>query len=163
MQQSNAFSVLKILHISLLISMAIFGITAVIIAQLVPPASIVIAGESFQRNLQVVCILLSGLSLIGGFKIFKKRIFAARNSLEPGEKRMELYRAACILWWAMIEVPGIIAGFGFILTGNYAFFALAVFHILALLAFTPRKANIILFLNLNSEEVVRLEGRSRNL
>jgi hypothetical protein len=157
MKQSNAFSVLKILHIALLIGMAIFGVTAILVVQLVQPAPTG-TDDSFQRNFQVVCVLLSAISLIGGFKFFKKKIFAARNSLEPGGKRMELYRAACILWWAMIEGPGIVAGIGFILTGNYAFFALAVFHLLALLAFAPRKANIILFLNLNSDEVARIEG-----
>jgi hypothetical protein len=158
MKQSNAFTVLKILHIALLIGMAIFGVTAILVVQLVQPAPTA-ADDSFQRNFQVVCVLLSALSLIGGFKLFKKKIFAARNSLEPGEKRMELYRSACILWWAMIEGPGIVAGIGFILSGNYAFFALAVFHLLALLAFSPRKANIILFLNLSSDEVARIEGQ----
>ncbi len=42
-------------------------------------------------------------------------MFAARNNPEPGEQRMEIYRAACILWWAMIEAPGIVADIGFIL------------------------------------------------
>lgn len=153
--QSNAFSVIKIVHIGLLVGMAMFDIVSLIIVlQGIP----VIADESIQRNLQVGCVLLSALLLIGGFRIFKKRIFAARNSPEAGEKRMEMYRAACIMWWAMIEAPGIAAGIGFIISGNFAFFALAVFHLLAMLVFAPRKANIIMFLNLNSNEVAKLEG-----
>ena len=70
-----------------------------------------------------------------------------------------IYRTACILWWAMIEGPGIAAGIGFILTGNYAFFALAIFHLLIMLVFSPRKSNITMFLNLSSDEVARLEGK----
>ena len=156
--QSNAFSVIKIVHIGLLVGMAMFDIVSLIIVlQGIP----VIADESIQRNLQVGCVLLSALLLIGGFRIFKKRIFAARNSPEAGEKRMEMYRAACIMWWAMIEGPGIVAGSGFIISGNFAFFALAIFHLLAMLVFAPRKANIILFLNLNSNEVARLEGNKK--
>ncbi len=156
--QSNAFSVIKIVHIGLLVGMAMFDIVSLIIVlQGIP----VIADESIQRNLQVGCVLLSALLLIGGFRIFKKRIFAARNSPEAGEKRMEMYRAACIMWWAMIEGPGIVAGIGFIISGNFAFFALAIFHLLAMLVFAPRKANIILFLNLNSNEVGRLEGSKK--
>ncbi len=58
----------------------------------------------------------------------------------------------------MIEAPGIVAGIGFIISGNFSFFALAVFHLMAMLVFAPRKANIVLFLNLNSDEVKRLEG-----
>jgi hypothetical protein len=156
--QPNAFNVIKIVHIGLLMGMAMFDIVSLIIVLQGIPA---IAEDSVQRNLQVGCVLLSALLLIAGFKIFKKRIFAARNSTEPGEKRMEMYRAACIMWWAMIEVPGIVAGIAFIISGNFAFFALAIFHLLAMLVFAPRKANIVLFLNLNNDEVARLEGKGK--
>ena len=153
--QPNAFNVIKIVHIGLLVGMAMFDIVSLIIVlQGIP----VIADEPMQRNLQLGCVVLSALLLIAGFKIFKKKILAARNSTEPGEKRMEMYRAACIMWWAMIEAPGIVAGIGFIISGNFSFFALAVFHLVAMLVFAPRKANIVLFLNLNSNEVARLEG-----
>jgi hypothetical protein len=156
--QPNAFSVIKIVHIGLLVGMAMFDIVSLIIVlQGIP----VIADEPMQRNLQLGCVLLSALLLIAGFKIFKKKILAARNSAEPGEKRMEMYRAACIMWWAMIEAPGIVAGIGFIISGNFSFFALAAFHLVALLVFAPRKANIVLFLNLNSAEVARLEGKGK--
>jgi hypothetical protein len=158
MQQSNAFNQLKTIHIAILISMVMFNVVALV---LMLQGLTGLVDESFQRILQVVCILLSFLFIIFGFKVFKKKIFAARNSIEPGEKRMELYRSACIMWWAMIEGPGIIAGIGFIISGNYAFFALAILHLLILLVFTPRKANIILFLNLNSEETGRLEGGNK--
>jgi len=157
MKQSNAFTTLRTIHIALLAGMIAFAMVSLI---LVNTGFAAVVDDSMQRMLQVVCILLSALALFAGFKFFKKKIFAARNSLEAGEKRMEIYRAACILWWAMIEGPGIVAGIAFVLSGNYAFFALGVFHILALLTFAPRKANIILFLNLNNDEVARLEGKA---
>jgi hypothetical protein len=156
MQQPNAFKVLRILHTSLLIGMAMFNIVAFVMMQKGITGK---SDESFQRIFQIVCVVVSAASLIGGFKIFKKRILDARNDMGPGEQRMELYRAACILWWALIEGPGLLAAMGFILTHNYAFFALSLFHLLCLLVFTPRKANIIVLLNLNSEEVTRLEGK----
>lgn len=157
MQQPNAFKVLRILHTALLIGMAMFNIVALVF---MPQGIGGKADESFQRIFQIVCVLVSATSLIGGFNIFKKRILAARNDMGPGEQRMELYRAACILWWALIEGPGLLAAIGFMLTHNYAFFALSLFHLLCLLVFTPRKANIIVLLNLNSDEVTRLEGKA---
>jgi hypothetical protein len=157
MQQPNVFKVLRILHTALLIGMAMFIIVSLVIVQ---QGIVTAAGESFQRIFQVVCVVVSAASLIGGFNIFKKRILEARNDMGPGEQRMDLYRAACILWWALIEGPGIMAVAGFIKTHNYAFFALAVFHLLCLLVFTPRKANIIVLLNLTSDEVTRLEGKA---
>lgn len=158
MQQPNAFTTLRIVHLALVAGMIAFAIVSLI---LVNTGFTAVVDDSMQRMFQVVCILLSALALFAGFKIFKKKIFAARNSMETGEKRMGMYRTACILWWAMIEGPGIVAGIAFVLSGNYAFFAFGVFHILALLMFAPRKANIILFLNLSSEEVVRLEGKGK--
>jgi len=156
MKQPNAFKVLRILHAALLISMTVFNIVAlVLVVQGIVPA----ADESFQRTFQIVCILVSAASLIGGFNIFKKRMLAARNDTGPGEQRMGLYRAACILWWALIEGPGLLAVIGFILTHNYAFLALSLLHLACLFVFTPRKANIEVLLNLNAEEVKRLEGK----
>ncbi|WP_205508242.1 hypothetical protein [Longitalea arenae] len=152
----NAFTTLRIVHIALLSGMAAFNIVSLILVKQGFPAM----DESVQRAFQVVCILISTVCLAAGFQLFKKKMMAARNSIESGEKRMALYKTACILWWAMIEAPGILAGIGFIMTSNYAFFALALFHLLVILIFTPRKANIIVLLNLNSEEVKRLEGVS---
>lgn len=155
MQQPHAFKVLRILHTALLIGMAMFNIVALVVVQKgVVPA----AGESFQRIFQLVCILVSGGLLLPGFNIFKKKMLAARNDPGPGEQRMDLYRAACILWWAMIEGPGLLAVAGFIVTHNYAFLVLALFHLAVLWVFTPRKANIVVLLNLNADEVARLEG-----
>jgi len=156
MQQPNAFKVLKILHTTLLMGMIIFSVIAIVLVQ----RNLVSAsGESLERALQVVCILVSGVMLLAGFNLFKKKMMAARNDTGPGEQRMDLYRAACILWWAMIEGPGLLATIGYMLTHNLAFLALAVFHISCLFVFTPRKANIVVLLNLSSEEVARLEGK----
>jgi hypothetical protein len=155
MQQPNAFKVLKVLHTTLLMSMIVFSIVAIVLVQrnLVPAS-----GETLERTLQVVCILVSGVMLLGGFNIFKKKMMAARNDTGPGEQRMDLYRAACILWWAMVEGPGLLAIIAYILTHNYAFLALGVFHVTCLFVFSPRKANIVVLLNLTADEVARLEG-----
>lgn len=147
---------LKILHTALLMGMIIFSVVAIVLVQRnIIPAS----GETLERTLQLVCILVSGVMILGGFNLFKKKMLAARNDTGTGEQRMDLYRAACILWWAMIEGPGLLATIGYILTHNLAFLALGVFHILCLFVFSPRKANIVVLLNLTNEEVSRLEGK----
>ena len=156
MQQPNYFKVLRIVHTALLIGMVIFNIIGIVLVQqnIVPAAD-----EQFERVLQVVCILVSGTLFLVGFNIFKKKMMVARNHTGPGEQRMGLYQAACILWWAMLEGPGLLATIGYILTHNFAFFALAVFHLAVLFVFSPRKANIVVLLNLTNEEVSRLEGK----
>ena len=58
----------------------------------------------------------------------------------------------------MIEIPAMFAAIGYLLTGNKAFLFMALFHVLLLLVFMPRKDNIIQLLNLNSDEVAELEN-----
>ena len=150
----NAFKVLRILHTALFCSMLLFAGVCLFIVL----THTTVADESFDRTMQLVCILLSFASILIGFRIFKKKILAARNSTAPAADRMVQYRSACIVWWAMIEGPGLLAGIGFLVTANYAFFALVVVHVLILGLFTPRKSNIVVLLNLNAAEVKQLEG-----
>jgi len=153
--QPNAFKLLKIIHLALLLGMFLM---VAIPLYLVLKGMAVATDESLGRTLQVVCILLSVGCVVIGFNIFKRRILAARNDAASADQKMEQYRSACITWWAMIEGPGFLAAISFMLTGNFAFFALAVVHLIILFVFTPRKGNIITFLKLDSKEVKLLEG-----
>ena len=154
--QQDAFKGLKILHLA--ITACLTGFT-VIIFILVKAGKLHAANPSLERVLQFAAIFLSVVMFLIGFNMFKRKIMEARNSLVNGEARFQLYRAACIVWWAMLEAPGMFAVIGFVLTGNYAFLALAIVHVLALLAFMPRKDNIAVLLNLSSQEAAQLEGK----
>jgi hypothetical protein len=46
-----------------------------------------------------------------------------------------------------------------VLIGNTVFIILALFHLALLTVFMPRKDNIVLLLNLTTDEVHRLEGK----
>ena len=148
--QPNAFKNLQIIHVALLIGMSVFVLISLYVHM---------NNREVERPLQVACVISSLISIVAGFNIFKRKIIIARNSPVPGTKRMEMYRSTCIIWWAMIEWPGLLATTSYILTGNYAFFALAIFHIMILLVFMPRKDNIVVLLNLTSNEVDQLEGK----
>lgn len=156
-QPRNVFRILTIMHLSMLTGLALFALVCFVISRY-RLASVV--DESFSRIFQVVVIVISLSFLIIGLNVFRKKILAARSSSESAEKRMELYLSACIIWWAMIQVPGILAIVGFLLTLNHSFLFLGLFHLLLLFVFMPRKENIIILLNLNSEEVMKLEGKS---
>ena len=156
-QKGDDFRALKIVHLALLGSLTLF--TIIVLGVRFTGPKEMDQDKQLEQVLQVVTVVLSLGSLLFGYNIFKKKIAEARNSPGPAEKRMELYRAACIMWWAMIEGPGLLSIIGFFLTGNFAFFALALFHSGLLAMFMPRKENIILLLNLTSDEVARLEGK----
>lgn len=156
MQTQNPFKALKILHTVILCGLAFFTIISLVIMRDEISKDF---DKSLEPILQAVAAGASLLSLLIGFNIFKKQLVAARNNGGTAETRMAVYRSACITWWALIDAPGILSIIGFTLTGNYAFIGLVLFHMGLLAIFMPRKDNIILLLNLTSEEVQRLEGK----
>ena len=153
-QRNDSFKILRTLHLSLLLGQSLFAVIAFIIVQ---KGVIAAVDESLSRILQVLVVSCSLVMLYFGFKVFKGRIMTVRNSQRLAEERIVNYRSACILWWAMIEVPGLISMVCYILTANLSFFFLAIFHVLILLLFTPRKENVYLLLNLSGQEISRLE------
>lgn len=152
--KENIFRNLKILHLSLLAGIIFFTVASVFIANKMSN----VFDESLNRTLQVIAVLFSMLCLIIGFNRFRKKITELRHINEIAEERIIRYRAACVVWWAMIESPGLFAVTGFILTRNYAFLFLAIFHIIILAVFMPRKDNIVVLLNISSDELARLEN-----
>lgn len=156
MKAQSPFRNLKIVHTAILCGLAFFAIISLVIPRQDMGQD---ADKSFEQILQAIAAVISLLSLLVGFNIFKKQLLAARNDGGSAATRMAIYRSACITWWAIIDGPGIFSIIGFILTGNYIFLALAVFHLALLAVFMPRRDNIILLLNLTSEEVQKLEGK----
>lgn len=155
--QQDAFKTLRIIHLGITAGLLMFLIVFLVLigtGQLNP------LDPSLERTLQSVAAVVSVATVLVGFNIFKRKIMEARNSPAAGEERMAMYRSACILWWAMIEGPGLLSVIGYFITGNHAFTALAGFHVLVLLIFMPRKDNIIVLLKLNAGEVAKLEGKS---
>lgn len=155
-QPTDHFRILKILHLSLLTGLGLFAVISFFTAG---KNFTMIADESLSRKLQVVVLIFSLTMLIAGFNHFKKTILNIRVAEVSAHKRMEKYRTACIIWWAMIEGPGLMAIIGYLLTANHAFLFLGMLHIFILFIFMPRKDNIIVLLNFNSDETMQLEGK----
>lgn len=155
--QKDIFKVIKLVHLGVSISLLL---CIAILIFLVQSGYTKGEGASLERILQTVAVVLSVGILLIGFNRFKRTMLAARNNPGNGEERMRQYVAACITWWAMIEIPGIFAAICYFLTQNFAFIVLAATHLLILLIFMPRKENIIVLLNLNANEVAKLEGKS---
>lgn len=101
------------------------------------------------RILQVVAVADTIAGLLLGFNLFKKKLLQARNSEGSEPLRLGMYSSACLLWWVMIFSPGLAAAVFFVITGDYSFVAMAVVHLLVLLAFMPRKDNIVVLLRLS--------------
>ncbi len=154
MKPTGYFAALKMIHRLLLMGLSFFGaLSLVLVSTKSFPA---VLDTATDRMMQVIAVLLSVGMVIAGFNIFKKKILGARDSSGTAEEKANDYRKACLVWWAMLEGPGLFAFVCFLLTGNFAFFALGCAHIVAIFLFTPRKDNIAVLLRLSSDELAQL-------
>lgn len=154
-KQTGYFSALKLLHTSLFIGMIVFaGITTFLVTsgRYSPRVD-----EDTDRILQAIAVSITAVVLIIGYRIFKRRLTALSSSAQEAGEKLQQYRKAAIIWWAMIEFPGFAAMICFLLSGNYAFLALAGFHIMLLGLFSPRKENIALLLKLHGNDVEKMD------
>jgi hypothetical protein len=155
MKDIGAFKSLRRLHTSLVAGLCLFSIIALLISG---TEAYHIEGENFSRMVQVVASLFSITTIFVGFNLFKRSLVRLQEKNNPGIQRMKRYRRACITWWTFIVGPAFFATLCYIWTDNLSFFFLSCLHILILFLFRPRKDNIILLLNLNSDDISQLEN-----
>lgn len=153
-RSTGYYQSLRLLHTALVFGIVLF---VSVIFFIVFKRSGSLVDISLDRILQVIAVLFTGASLFIGFRLFNNRILELRRSILPVRAKLEAYRTACIIWWAMIEGPALFAAVGYYLTGNAAFFALALFHIAILVVFMPRRDNFKLLLNLKDTEMGELD------
>ena len=155
--KTNYFKALRVLHTALLSGQGLFFILGffLVIQKVLPVAS-----STVDRVLQVIALLLSFGSVFGGMNFFKKRLIVIQENPLPLKERAYQYRAACIVQWSMVEGASLFSIVCFLVTGNFAFAALALVLIVFFAILSPNKIKIILQLRLTSHEVALLEGMS---
>lgn len=153
-RSTGYYQSLRLLHTVLVFGMLLFVSVSFFI---VFKRSGSLVDISLDRILQVIAVVFTGVSLFIGFRLFNNKILELRRSLLPVRAKLDAYRLACIIWWAMIEGPALFATVGYFLTGNTAFFALSLFHIAILAVFMPRRDNFKLLLNLKDTEMGELD------
>ncbi len=112
--------------------------------------------DALNRILQVLAIIFSVGGFYAGALLFKKRLLADKEMLSDPKEKLLRYRQACIIQWSLIEGPCIFAIVSFLLTGNYAFMALAVVLIMAFAMMAPSKMKIAFQLQISEEEAEEL-------
>ncbi len=113
---------------------------------------------NYDRTLQVIALLLAiGLPALG-FNLFKQRLQAMAGDTISG--RIRKYKTASLIRWALIEMPALFAIVSFLISGNYAYFGLAVALVLLFAATNPSKTKVIFQLQLNDQEVADIESGS---
>lgn len=151
MNNSNAFSAFKIVHLALLIGQLLFmGAMFYLLYNkiIIPP----FAGKD--RMLQLAAVGVAAIAFFAGNNIFKKRLATLKDAASlTAKERFEKYRAACIILWAMLETAALLSGICFFLSGNYAFLILGSLQILFFTAMRPDKNKAAVQAGLSAEEV----------
>lgn len=151
--QSGGLNALLIIHKAMLIGQLLF---AVIAFYLVYSNSFTNEFQNLNQILQVIALVFSAAGFYVGSLLFKKKLLQARETLTGTKDKWALYRTACMLQWAMLEAPCIFVTISFLLTGNYAFLALAVTLIILFAMMAPTKFKIVFQLQMSEAEIADL-------
>lgn len=89
---------------------------------------------------------------IAGSILFLKMKLKQLKQLDNFESKLEQYRAATIISYALLEGPSLLGIVAFLISGNIVFFALSIMIILMFLISKPSKYKLSLDLELSEEE-----------
>lgn len=154
MNKGNGLKALNIIHKAMLIGQIIFSGICFYLGYSGMEAA---ATEALDKILQVVAIAAAAAGFFIGTYLFKNKLTAIK-SMETGSaaEKFNLYRAACILQWALLEGPSLFCIICFFLTGNYAFLVLAGTLIILFAMMAPTKTKVAFQTGLTEEELDEL-------
>jgi uncharacterized membrane protein len=144
-QSTGNIKALKILHSALMMGVVMFGaiVFFLVYANHTSPVT------GLDKPLQVIALILCAAGIYFSNKLFKKQIETIRQSADSVKEKINQFRAACIMQWALLEGPALFTIIAFFLTGNYALFILSGIMICALYVAGPSKQRIMQQLQLN--------------
>jgi len=153
MQKGTAFKMLNILHKALLMGQILL---AAVFAWLIYSKTITPAEPELDKILQVAALIMAGGGIYAGMVIFKKKLLQIREMQGNVKDKLDQYRAACLVQWALLEGPSIFSSICFFVTGNYAFLALTAVIIFLFVMMGPSKLKMQLQLQLSESDLDEL-------
>lgn len=153
MQKTIGFKTLNILHKAMLAGQVLFAVGCIYVLY---TKTIVPSSQDLDKILQVVAIVFSAAGFFAGNFLFKRRLSQAREASAGLKEKFAIYRSACIMQWALLEAPVLFSVICFLLTGNYAFIALAAALILLFTILGPSKIKIAFQLGVSEDEIAAL-------
>ena len=149
---ASALQTMKIQHRAFCFGVLIFaGVVTFLVAS--KSASNVIV--DFESTMQIMAVVLAVAAVLIGERIFKNKLLDIREEKDLRVK-IDLYRQASIVQWALLEGAALFSIIGFYLSTNYAFLALAVFIIIYFIMLTPNATKINLLTGITPEELNNL-------
>jgi MFS family permease len=144
------FRTLQIIFLGLIIGQILFGLVSLFLNQTEDWKPV--AAELKQVFIYIVPVFVIG-GYLGGKMLFKRSMRAAQKKAGLSVKLSD-YRSACIVRYALLEGPSMLALISYLITGELSFLVMAAFIIAIFLTIipTPQKAITDLALDLNDEQ-----------
>lgn len=153
MQKENTLKILIFLHKALLMGQILFSALCV---YLVYTKTMLSPAKELEKILQVAALIITTGGVYAGITIFKKKLLQIRGIQASTKEKFALYRSAFIMQWALLEGPSIFCIACFLLTGNYAFLALAIVIMFLFVMTAPSKVKTITQLQISDAELDEL-------
>lgn len=150
---NSPFRSLQLIYRALLWGQILFLILALILAGTIIKEK---ASENLDRQLQVIAVLISFSAFIIGSRIFKKKLFQARHANVSVKEKLEMYRKASLIQWALMDAATIFCIVGYIITHNFSFIGLALLLLVIFGGMNPFKSKVMLQLALSPADLDKL-------
>jgi len=146
--QPNELKAIRILYLALLIGQIIF---AVIVTVLNESGILSIKNDSLVLPLQVIVLLFAAGGIAASIFLFRKKL-SDINPEDELSKKLEKYRAALILRFALCEMPTLFAIIAYFITHNRSFLWITILLIVNFISLYPSGRKIAGQLQLSSSE-----------
>ncbi len=148
---------LKVLHFALLVGQLLF---AAIVAFLLFVKGAKSTGLSdYPNEILIASIAVGVILFFASNAVFRKRIEPLRESAMSVDEKLERYRAASIVRWAMLEFPTLLSIILLFLSGNNQLLIVVVLMILLFISVRPQVQKISEQLNISPAEIEEQPAR----
>ena len=148
----EALRSIKILFYILFIGVVLSTAIVFILIQMEGP---LLQDKSLKRGFLVVTLFLAAALLSVSNILYKKRLNTAGPAL-PLLQKLEIYRAALVLYMGLCEAAAILTVIAFYMTGNFLFLVIIAAILVSMLMRRPENFKIFNELQLDSKEQMEL-------
>jgi hypothetical protein len=140
---------LILLHTAMLVGQLLFAIIAYIMFRNKTP----MIEENTSKILQSIAAILTLGGGFAAFFVFRKSIEELQLTARSFNEKINAYRAASIIKFALLETPSLFGIIGFILTNNITFMLLSVVLILVFAGQKPTLPMMMRDMNVGRDEL----------
>lgn len=113
-------------------------------------------GVATDRMLQVVAVLYCFAAVFVGLQLFRRKLERIRADSQNPREKLNQYKSASLLQWSLMESAAIFSILCYLLTGNWAFLALAFTLLVLFGGLNPFKHKVMIQLRLSEQDVAGL-------